>query len=88
MEGLEYNDAALKNLFSYALDEPISTWRRNGTEHLSFGAFVDFLAHNGRESVPEQEGTFPDMTTCSESHHKMAANIDINSELRDVNSEL
>lgn len=47
-EGLEYNDAALKTLFNYALDKPISTWRRFGTKHLSFGAFVDFLSHRER----------------------------------------
>lgn len=68
-EGLNYNNAALKDLFSYALDEPISTWRRFSMEHLSFEEFVDFLAHSRRQS----EVPFPIMAISSEPLLKMAA---------------
>ncbi len=47
-EGLGYNDAALKDLFNNALEEPLNWWRMRGLEHLTFGEFVEFL-----EAVPE-----------------------------------
>ncbi len=43
-EGLGYNDAALKDLFNSALDEPLSWWRMRGQDHLTFGECVEFLA--------------------------------------------
>ncbi len=43
-EGLGYNDAALKDLFNSALEEPLSIWRMRGLDHLTFGEFVEFLA--------------------------------------------
>ncbi len=51
-EGLNYNNAALKDLFNYALDEPFSMEGMVVLEHLSFGASVDFLAHRERQLVP------------------------------------
>ncbi len=51
-EGLNYNDAALKDLLNYALDELSSREGMLIMEHLSFGAFVDFLAHRERQLVP------------------------------------
>ncbi len=47
VEGLGYNDAALKDLLNSALEEPPNWWRMRGLEHLIFGEFVDFL-----ESAP------------------------------------
>ncbi len=47
-EDLGYNDAALKDLFNNALEEPLNWWRTRGLEHLTFGEFVEFL-----EAVPE-----------------------------------
>ncbi len=47
-EGLGYNDAALKDLFNSALEEPLNWWRTRGLEHLTFGEFLEFL-----EAVPE-----------------------------------
>ncbi|KAI7793354.1 hypothetical protein IRJ41_012966 [Triplophysa rosa] len=45
------NDAALKDFFNYALDEPLSWWSMTGLDHLSFGGFVDFLARQGKTHV-------------------------------------
>ncbi len=45
-EGLGYNDAALKDLFNSALDEPLSWWRMRGQDHLAFGELVEFLARS------------------------------------------
>ncbi len=45
-EGLGYNEAALKDLFNSALDEPLSCWRMRGQDHLKFGDFVESLAHS------------------------------------------
>ncbi len=39
-EGLGYNDAALKDLFNSAPNEPLSWWRMRGLGHLTFGQFV------------------------------------------------
>ncbi len=47
-EGLGYNDAALKDLFNSALEEPLDWWRMRGLYHLMFGEFVEFLG-----AVPE-----------------------------------
>ncbi len=52
-EGLNYNDAALNGLLNYALNEPSSMEGMIIMEHLSFGAFSDFLAHRERQSVPQ-----------------------------------
>ncbi len=52
-EGLNYNNAALKDLFNYALNEPFSMEGMIIMEHLSIGVFVDFLAHRERQSVPQ-----------------------------------
>ncbi len=43
-EGLGYNEAALKDLFNSAFDEPLSWWKMRGHDHLMFGEFVEFLA--------------------------------------------
>ncbi len=43
-EGLGYNETALKDLFNCARDEPLSSWRMRGQDHLTFGEFVEFLA--------------------------------------------
>ncbi len=51
-EGLNYNDGALNDLLNCALDEPSSMEGMLIMEHLSFGAFVDFLAHRERQLVP------------------------------------
>ncbi len=45
-EGLGYNEAALKDLFDSALDEPLSWWNMRGLDHLTFGEFVEFLARS------------------------------------------
>ncbi len=50
-EGLGYNDAALKDLFNSALDEPLSWWRMRGLDHLNFGQFVDSLVHSPSQVV-------------------------------------
>ncbi len=51
-EELNYNNAALKELCNYALDESFSMEVMVVLEHLSFVAFVDFLGHRKRQSVP------------------------------------
>ncbi len=45
-EGLGYNDAALNDLFNSALDEALNWWRMKGLDHLTFGEYVEFLAHS------------------------------------------
>ncbi|KAI2667789.1 Melanoma-associated antigen D1 [Labeo rohita] len=77
-EGLGYNDSALKDLFNYALDEPISHWRMLGSEHLSFEGFVEYLVRSGRQSALQREGLshgepFHAMATSPELLHRMAA---------------
>ncbi len=61
-EGLGYNDAALKDLFNSALDEPLSWWRMRGLDHLNFGQFVDSLVRSpipcgGRRSYSSSSGS-------------------------------
>lgn len=46
-KGLGFNDAALKDLFNHALDEPLNWWQMRGLDHLTFGEFVDFLDWHG-----------------------------------------
>ncbi len=57
-EGLGYNEAALKDLFNSALDEPLSWWRMRGQNHLTFGEFVEFLARSPTKvaGVPQVVG--------------------------------
>ncbi len=57
-EGLVYNDAALKDLFNSALDEPLSWWRMRGLDHLNFGQFVDSLVRSPSQVVGD-EATAP-----------------------------
>ncbi len=57
-EGLGYNEAALKDLFNSALDEPLSWWRMRGLDHLNFGQFVESLAHSPAQVVGD-EATAP-----------------------------
>ncbi len=57
-EGLGYNDAALKDLFNSALDEPLSWWRMRGLDHLNFGQFVDSLVRSPSQVVGD-EATAP-----------------------------
>ncbi len=52
-DGLNYKNASLKDLFNYALYEPVSMEGMGIMEHLSFAALVDFLAHRERQSVPQ-----------------------------------
>ncbi len=56
-EGLDFNDAALKDLFNYALDEPLNWWRMRGLDHLTFVGFIDFLARQG--NPPAEEAAAP-----------------------------
>ncbi len=56
-EGLGYNDAALKDLFNSALDEPLSWWRMRGLDHLNFGQFGTFPIPGGeRRSYSSSSG--------------------------------
>ncbi len=57
-EGLGYNEAALKDLFNSALDEPLSWWRMRGLDHLNFGQFVESLARSPAQVVGD-EATAP-----------------------------
>ncbi len=57
-EGLGYNEAALKDLFNSALDEPLSWWRMRGLDHLNFGQFVLSLARSPAQVVGD-EATAP-----------------------------
>ncbi|RXN06725.1 thioredoxin domain-containing 3 -like protein [Labeo rohita] len=77
-DGLGYNDSALKDLFNYALDEPISHWRMLGSEHLSFEGFVEYLVRSGRQPALQREGLshgepLHAMATSPELLHRMAA---------------
>ncbi len=60
-EGLGYNDAALKDLFNSALDEPLSWWRMRGLDHLNFGQICGFfgtfpIPGGGRRSYSSSSG--------------------------------
>ncbi len=57
-EGLGYNEAALKDLFNSALDEPLSWWRMRGQNHLTFEEFVEFFARSPTKvaGVPQVVG--------------------------------
>ncbi len=57
-EGFGYNEAALKDLFNSALDEPLSCWRMRGQDHLTFGEFVEFLTRSPAKvaGVPQVVG--------------------------------
>ncbi len=44
--GLGFTDAAFKDLFNSVLDESLNWWRMRGLDHMTFGEFVEFLAHS------------------------------------------
>ncbi len=52
-----FNDAALKDLFNYALDEPLNWWRIRGLDHLMFVGFINFLAR--QRNPPAEEAAVP-----------------------------
>ncbi len=56
-EGLGFNEAALKDLFNSALDEPLSWWRMKGLDHLTFVGFIDFIAR--QVNPPAKEAAAP-----------------------------
>ncbi len=56
-KGLGYNDAALKDLFNSALEEPLNWWIMRGLENLTFGEFVEFLEAVFLEPAPFRELT-------------------------------
>ncbi len=100
-EGLEYNDATLKDLFSYALNKPISTWRRNSTEHLSGGLSSpqretvsswtegDVSWHGYLFRVSSQDGSHSWVLFRHGCRYKLLKELrDIKTELRDINTEL
>ncbi len=60
-EGLGYNDAALKDLFNSALDEPLSWWRMMGAGPPEFWAICGFfgtfpIPGGGRRSYSSSSG--------------------------------
>ncbi len=55
--GVGFNDAALKDLFNYALDKPLNWWRMRGLDHLTFGGFLEFLVR-----PPAKEAAAPQVT--------------------------
>ncbi|CAM4572568.1 unnamed protein product [Leuciscus chuanchicus] len=57
-EGLGLGEMSLKDLFNYALEEPVDVWTTAGLEHLTFWRFVAFL--DRRKSPPvRQVAAFP-----------------------------
>ncbi len=56
-EGLGFNEAALKDLFNSALDEPLNWWRMRGLDHLTFVGFIDFIAR--QVNLPAEEAAAP-----------------------------
>ncbi len=59
-EGLGYNDSALKDLFNYALDEPISHWRVLGCEQAYFEGFVEYLVCSGGQKHSQRMASTPE----------------------------
>ncbi|XP_016331129.1 atherin-like [Sinocyclocheilus anshuiensis] len=57
--GLDYNEAALKDLLNYALDKPLNWWRMKGLDHLTFVGFINYLARQG--NPPAKEAAAPPM---------------------------
>ncbi|ROL44481.1 hypothetical protein DPX16_20750 [Anabarilius grahami] len=58
-KGLGFNDAAFKDLLNPALDEPLNWWRMSGLDHLTFGAFVEFLICQGMNAAAPPEAASP-----------------------------
>ncbi len=56
-EGLGLNEAALKDLFNSAMDEPLNCWRMRGLDHLTFVGFIDFIAR--QVNPPAEEAAAP-----------------------------
>ncbi|XDV26364.1 hypothetical protein PO909_030107, partial [Leuciscus waleckii] len=52
-EGLGLGDAALKDLFNYALDEPRSYWTMIGLERLTFEKFLNYVERQGSPPAGE-----------------------------------
>ncbi len=73
-EGLGYNESALKDLFNYALDEPISHWRVLGCEQAYFEGFVEYLVCSGGQKHSQRMASTPESsafldTTLVAGHH-------------------
>ncbi len=56
--GVRLHEAALKDVFNSALDEPLSCWRMRGQDHLTYREFVVFLARSPAKvaGVPQMMG--------------------------------
>ncbi len=50
-EGLGFNEAAIKDLFNSALDEPLNWWMMR--DRLTFVGFTNFLARQGNPQAEE-----------------------------------
>ncbi|XP_016370131.1 uncharacterized protein LOC107709969 [Sinocyclocheilus rhinocerous] len=56
--GLNYNDAALKDLLNICLDNPLPQWEVKGLEILDFWGFVRYLQGRSQWAKPGQSETF------------------------------
>lgn len=80
--GLEYNEAALKDLFNVGLDDLLPQWEMEGLRFLDFWGFIRFLRLHSQcvtpdHSEPAPEEAFQESAleaAVPESLHRLAAN--------------
>uniref|UniRef100_A0A671NDI0 Uncharacterized protein n=1 Tax=Sinocyclocheilus anshuiensis TaxID=1608454 RepID=A0A671NDI0_9TELE len=56
--GLNYNEAALKDLLNVCLDDPVPQWEQEGLEILFFWGFVKYLHGRSQWAIPGQSEPF------------------------------
>ncbi|XP_016335405.1 uncharacterized protein LOC107683868, partial [Sinocyclocheilus anshuiensis] len=56
--GLNYNEAALKDLLNICLDNPLPQWEVEGLEILDFWGFVRYLQGRSQWAIPGQSEPF------------------------------
>ena len=50
--GLDYNDAALKDIFNSCLDDPLPAWEMDSLRVLDFWGFVSYLGNRSKWGMP------------------------------------
>ncbi len=65
VEGLGYNDAALKDLLNSALEEPPNWWRMRSLEHLIFGEFPGVRSGSPQSPLREPTESAPQVVVLS-----------------------
>ncbi|ROL53595.1 hypothetical protein DPX16_4367 [Anabarilius grahami] len=64
--GLDYNDAALKEIFNRCLDDPLPQWEMEGLQILDFWRFTEYLHHRRQWATPGQSESSPALESAPE----------------------